>query len=163
MASGIRNLQSFEKAIGRAKARLEGNVTSRYRDFVAKVLHDLALNTPQWSGDLAASWQVVVGKGASAEPNTVTALKHTPMLPRQLAKFKGHDNAVNYAMQRNEFALQSIRWNSNVKIVNTNPTADIIESGITRLRPGNYIPGDIMATATVMAKYNIGRINIKKA
>lgn len=161
MSAGLRNLQSFEKSVGRAKARAEGKVTRRYQEFVAKILKELAANTPQWSGDLAASWEVVVGKDTPASQFGHTDLKQTPPVPRALAKFKGDKAAVEEALQRNAFILLTIRWNSNVRIVNNNPTQYVPGFNEGRLRRGNFIPGDLMAAAYVASRYSTGRTQLK--
>ena len=61
--SMISNLGSFKKTLAYHKRRIKETATQRVQRFTKDVLIDLAKNTPQWSGDLAASWQVVVGEG----------------------------------------------------------------------------------------------------
>lgn len=157
MAAFISNLQTLRHSMDLAKDRIEGTVTDRYRKAVRIVLKDLAANTPQWSGDLAASWQVVVGKGAKAAYPEYTPLKSD--FSRQLApKWKGDGTAVDLALQRAEFDIASIRWNSHVSIVNVSKTLTEGEGGppLTderQLRPGNFIKGDFMAVKYVAHKY----------
>lgn len=153
MATGLVGLEKFAKHIKRIEGKVENHVTDKYKAFTLKILRELAENTPQWSGDLAASWQVVVGKGSEPVPNYSTPLKVIPWksLTRTTAKFKGDDAAVVYAMEYSLGQIQLIRWNSHVKIVNTNPTVAAIEG--KTLRPDNYFKGDVMALHFVANKW----------
>jgi hypothetical protein len=155
--AGVKNLNAFMSAMERAKTNLKSTVTQRYQKFVFLVLQDLALNTPQWSGDLAASWQVVTGAKGSPTPLPATGFKAN--LPGKGYEWpaphqKGDRPAVDYALVNNSFIIESIRWNSKVSIQNINPTQDKLSE--EALRPVNRpeISGDIMAAAYVAARWS---------
>ena len=157
MPALISNLQSFHNSIGYQKARVEHKATAYYRNFVRAVLKDLALNTPQWTGNLAASWQVVVGANAHAEPNLEVEVNPGVQwddLDHTSASFKGEPDAVMACLTWNEGAIQSIRWNSHVAIINTYPDLEAGEIKEEHLRHGNFIAGDIMAVSYVAQLYN---------
>lgn len=148
MGAFITNLSAVKHSINLAKAKLEGTVNSQMRGVATLMLRDLATNTPQWSGDLAASWQVVVG--GDTAPLGETGFKQVPY-QTLYPHFKGDKEAVNFAMQDNAGMLAQIRYNKSISIRNTNPTVDVIEEG--KLRPNNFIPGDFMAVKYVAQKY----------
>lgn len=135
--AGITGLESFRKHIDTLKKNVQGQITLRYRAYVKSMLYDLAVNTPQWSGDTAASWQVVAGKGSQAE-SVKSGLKVTPWRSlRGNEKQMGDMEAVNLAMQRNEGNIAAIKWNSHVSIVNNNPAMRLMVEGKVLLRDVN--------------------------
>lgn len=145
----ISNLNAVKHSINLVKAKLEGEVNSQMRGVVGLILQDLATNTPQWSGDLAASWQVEVS-GESA-PIGESGLKQDPY-EYPAPHFKGDREAVDITMANNAGMLSQIRYNKQISIVNNNPTVDaIVTEG--QLRPNNFIPGDFMAVKYVAQKY----------
>ena len=155
----ITNLASFKRTVANLKEQVKGTATSRYQNFVTAVLTDLAKNTPQWSGDLAASWQVVVGRGSTPDARNMF-IKSVPY-ERPAPHSKGDMEAVNVALNFNREAIGSIRWNSIVSLANSNRTVGEIrvKGGDAWLRPANRpsIPGDIMAVAFVAHKYSTKR------
>lgn len=153
----ITGLESFRNTLKQANAAAQGQATAVYRKQVRAILKDLAASTPQFSGDLAASWQVVVGKGAVPEDKGYTNLKDT-VEPGQEPHFKGDKAAISYALAANSYRLEQIRWNSVVSIANVSSTLTGGEGDKPLqeidLRPGNFIPGDFMAVRYVAAKYS---------
>lgn len=153
----VSNLQAFRNSIKSAKGRLDGTVTDRYRKFVRQILKDLALQTPQWSGDLAASWQIV--SGAGQVPLTLAATPFKVENFRSIEpKQKGDRAAVNYALQANEFVLKSLRYNSIVSIQNTNSTLNELTEEELRKVNRPTIPGDMLAIKQVAAKWSTKKI-----
>lgn len=110
--------------------------------------------TPQWSGNTAASWRI--------ELNYLPTVDHVPPEPDwrsvEDVKFKGDTEAWEYAKSVNRRHLDAIVYNSKISIVNNAPYADTLATDPSvkyRLRKGNFIPGDVMAVQTVVAKYNL--------
>lgn len=158
MVAMVKGLQGFQHTVMAARARAQGHITARYQRLVRDMLKDLAKNTPQWSGDLAASWQVMVG----ANNQVATDPGYTYLKDEVAAvdpKWKGDKAAVEHALQVNRDAIAKIRYNSHVSIQNVSQTLTEGDRGDNpldekSLRPGNYIPGDVMATALVASKYS---------
>lgn len=152
----VSNIKSVTDSLRASQARANDIITHRYQNLVRKMLKDLASHTPQWSGDLAASWQVLVGRdNQTAHDKGYTTLK----TDLGSVKFIGDPAAVTYAVTYNEPAIQRIRWNSVVSIQNASKTlvGDMAEGNPPLseewLRDGNFIPGDFMAVNFVAAKY----------
>ena len=168
----VSNLQAFKHSLEAVDARLKNGYTKAYQAHVTKMLKDLVLNTPQWSGDLAASWQVVVGSKAQAVPHGYTMLKDTAYMtkPQEGADRKsiGDTGAWGLAYANNMEAIASIRWNSHVSIQNVSKTLTVgnpdghplVDEG--QLRPGNFIEGDFMAVQYVAMKYVDSDLSISR-
>lgn len=148
----VNGLERYHEKVQLAKLRAQGKITAHYHKLVTNVLKDLSQHTPQWSGDLAASWQVVVGARSVGISSNTTSLKVHPW--QALVRHPNHmgdPEALAYALDANSQAIESIRWNSKVSIVNTNPTQYKLSE--PELRDGNFVPGDIMWTAHAVLKY----------
>ena len=70
----------------------------------------------------------------------------------------GDKDALNYAIAQSNYALSSINYNSVISIRNWSPTSEKVDNtdntiGGKLLRPGNYIPGDLLAINAVRLKY----------
>jgi len=130
------------------------------RDKTKQVLTELVLNTPQWSGDLASSWKIThasygFATGERAAYGPLKEIPHNTI--ESLAKWKGDTQALEYALADNVEALRTVKYNSRITYVNSSPTAGMIYSGMIqeeKLRPGNYIPGDILAVAHTKNKFS---------
>lgn len=156
----ISNLSDFKNTINAAKGRIDGTVTKRYRALVTNILKDLAQYTPQATGDLAASWQVVVGASQEAHDLGPTPFRPVRGTFMPAVYQMGSKPARDYTLAINEFVIQSIRWNSKVSIQNANPTAQEIDP--SRLRPGNFVVReDFMALSLVAARYSRRGMTLK--
>lgn len=161
----ITGLDSFKKSLEAAKARQLGQINASYRKFVIDILSELVLNTPQWSGDLAASWRVKVeGSSTRVGGSEYTPFKSKPR-ERPAPHFRGDEAALAYALAVNQEVIDSIRYNSRVTIYNDNKTAEIISTPWMQelwLRPNNFIEGDVMAIAHTISKYNNAHISLRE-
>lgn len=153
-------LFGVNKAILKTKKqreRLKNGATNYVKDTVRKVLKELVLNTPQWTGNTAASWAIHVTGGTLAGHPTVF---YTEGWEDAIPRFKGDPQAWAVARQENMRSFEAIRWNSKIKIINNAPFADELATmtdaeASKLLRPNNYIRGDVMAVQTVAMKYKM--------
>lgn len=125
------------------------------RRLTKRILTELVLLTPQWTGNTAASWKVVT---SSVSPNTGHSRLYREDWQNVNSKFMGDREALQIALAENAEALNSIRYNSKIKIINVAPFADELATDPhieKQLRTGNFIPGDVMAVKTVTAKYRV--------
>ena len=58
----IKGLNTFITKTEKQKAQIKQKASTFVRGKVLLVLKDLVNQTPQWSGDLAGSWKVMVGE-----------------------------------------------------------------------------------------------------
>lgn len=139
--------------------RLKNGATNYVKDTVRKVLKDLVLNAPQWSGNTAASWAIeVTGGSATGHPTELYRANWREVDDR----LKGHPQAWAVARQNNVRSFNAIRWNSKIKLVNKAPFAaelatltDAEIEAREKRRPNNYTRGDAMYLETVAMKYKL--------
>jgi len=156
----IRGIESQLRSTEAALARQLGTLNQAYRLFIEKLLVELVVNTPQWSGDLAASWIVLAeGKSSRSGSTEATGFKSTPYV-RPAPHTRGDLPALQFAIMNNADVLASIRYNTRVTIYNENPTAFKIVGQEHKLRLANFIPGDVMAIAHTISKFNHGHISL---
>jgi hypothetical protein len=138
------------------QAQIKNGAANFVRGQTKKILKDLVLNTPQWSGNTAASWQIETPSSELKYYDTKLAVEDWQEL--NPAFFKGHLEAWRVALANAQPALKSIRYNSRISIQNTAPYADelaTLPESELKLRKGNYIKGDVMAVALVSTKYRL--------
>ena len=158
----IKGLNTFITKTEKQKAQIKQKASSFIRKKVTSVLKDLVNQTPQWSGDLAGSWIVLVGAGSQefGAKYYYSGLKEeylgyfTDITP----KWMGDKEALNYALQKAQGPLNRIAYNSVISIVNSSPTSKLVDNkndtiGGKSLRPGNYLPEELLAINAVRLKY----------
>ncbi len=159
-------LNTYKKKTEAQKALIKSKATDLVRRRTREVLRFLVLNTPQFSGNTAASWRIDLNY---KEANRSVSALYDGSLdeifaeggykePKEGLRLIGDEGAWKEALRMNEAHFRAIRWNANVSIVNVSSVADGLESGDIAeetLRPGNYIPGDVMAVKTAALKFNL--------
>ena len=146
----LTGLESYIKRLRAARPALDVKVTQAYRNFVEEVFTDIVKNTPQFSGDTASNWKIVFGKwGSTYEP--YPGKGNTPY---DDAKQRGHETAVNHALERNLYRLPTLRWNQKVRIVNETPITSDLENERVYIRPVNLVNGKVQMVAYAKAKYS---------
>lgn len=153
----VDNLRRFQLSIQAERARLEKNVTQAYRDFVAKAFQDLLMHTPQYSGQLAASWHILLTNDAVPSQPGWYKKGHTGRFygntfePGEM----GDGEAVAEAWDRESPKIDRIRWNTNVSFANSDPNAGAIQANALEppLRPVNLVNGAVAMAAYVRQKY----------
>lgn len=162
----LSGLNKYRKKTEKEKARVKQGAANYIRNNVKLVLKDLVLNTPQWSGNTAASWRIDLNyMPASESPSKLWVPDWNFLNPQSdeyqgtPPSFIGDKDAWTVAKAEAQAPLKAIRYNSVVRIVNTSPYAGELASSPEaelELRKGNYIPGDVMAINYVTAKYKLG-------
>lgn len=154
---GIYGVNALRAKIVKTKAKVGETATNFVKRKTTEILTELVNNTPQFTGDLAASWTVVTNSfsplyGYSPLKDDVGNYN----LSEYPAKFKGDKEALRIALAVNSSILASIKYNTIISIQNTSPTAVKLQTGAIRegqLRPGNFIPGDVLAIKHTLNKF----------
>lgn len=150
---GINKYMQKSKA---QQAQIKNGAANFVRGQTRKILRDLVLNTPQWSGNTAAMWQIGTPSAPVSYENTHLAKDDWWSIRPE--SFKGDTEAWKVALANAQPALKSIRYNSTITIQNTAPYSDelaTLPEEELKLRKGNYIRGDVMAVAFATAKYKL--------
>lgn len=163
----IKGLDDFKRKLNMDRLRLERRVTKAIQNLVWDVFTDLVVHTPQWSGNMAANWFIVLGSDPSPEPVPYNVGKSWPvtvdMLRNGFSPYKqGDAEAVNASMSREYSKVKRIRWNSKVRLVNPVDYADKVEGGDseTPIREVNFT-GNYRRVALetyINVKYNNPRV-----
>lgn len=160
----VDGLRRFQMSIQAQKARAEGKVTVKYKEFVSKVFADLVVHTPQWSGHLASNWNVLLTNEPMPAVNTWYKKDSTG----SGSKFEyrpaaiGDGEAVHAAIDRANAQLEKIRWNTKVTFANPVEYADEVEQNPGALRPANLVMGKDVMVNYITSKYSRGEVLIGK-
>lgn len=159
----IRGLSGFTRSVQGVKARAEGQITKKYKAFVTEVFEDLVMRTPQWSGNLAANWQVRLTNEGPASKHSWYKKGHTGGFSDDTYNSVklGDGEAPMAAIQAAIPQINKIRWNSRVRIENPVAYADLVSDGLgprgRELRP-EHVPPFEMMMYYIVNKYNRGEI-----
>lgn len=153
MVMEVRNLRQFLNGVVAERARLEGSVTKKYQQFVTKVFKDLVSHSPQWSGHLAANWNVLLTNETtpSVYPWKVDDYSR-PVFQM------GDPAAINFALNRAKAKIKSMRWNTKITFANPVPYASEIEDDPSKLRPVNLVSGQVVLARYIAQKYSRGNV-----
>lgn len=145
----VTGLNTWKRKTEAAKRRIRTSATKYVQNQVRKVYVDALRVTPQWSGSTVWNWTVATSAGEAGYSARFKVSNWRSITPKQA----GHPTAINAALKNEEEMIQRIRWNSNVYLVNKDPTMALIEEGKVKLRPENLIPGGMGVKAYLKAKY----------
>lgn len=160
--SGIELLQKKIRSIPE-KAKKSSTALLKHRTW--RVLQELVLNTPQWSGATAASWVVEI-KAYPASKYHYTAAENelkdaVDWFNQSKVRRIGDLSAYLVAKESNYERIASIRYNSKISITNMSPIADELATNPDfELRPGNFLPGDYLAIKHTVTKFKNLRSDI---
>lgn len=153
MVMEVRNLRQFLNGVVAERARLEGKVTQKYQQYVTKVFKDLVSHSPQWSGHLAANWNVVLTNDSAPGVYPWKVDDYSRPVFQM-----GDPAAIGFALGRAEPKIKSMRWNTKVTFVNPVPYASEIEDDPGRLRPVNLVSGQVVLARYIAQKYSRGNV-----
>ena len=179
MFVSLKGLNAFVSKTKKQQAQIKRGAANYVRAVAKEVLVTLAENTPQWTGNTAAAWRIDISN-APASFFTYEVFNREPWqtyrnedkVPGSMLDsvviidpyFKGDDPAVNFALKENARALALIKYNSKIRIVNMEPYSSVLATSKEaeyKLRPGNYIEGDVMALRLTEAKFKFRAKNVK--
>lgn len=141
----ILNLESFCNAIDQEIDAAEAEFERTYRAYVKGLLLTAASSSPQWSGNFAANWRLSFFDSGYVYEPFMTDAPYQSTHPLDTVRFRGDPYAVMEALQRNASFLSSLTLYEDSYLVNNTPYGpevaqnQLAESGLTFLRPGNYI------------------------
>jgi hypothetical protein len=176
MHVGIKGLNAWVIKTNKQKDRIKKKATDYVKFKATQVLRAAVLNTPQWTGQTAASWELVID-GGSPFFNSLhkdSRPYEFPLSQRRFnpsVRFKGNAKTYVEAKNHNEMFYMGVKWNSKISLVNSSPRAGWLVAGQGEtiksdhisdykdvipewyLRPGNFIPGDVMALQYLQNKF----------
>lgn len=162
------NASALKMSLAKLQAvrkKVQDTADGRYRQKIFYAIELAARVSPQFSGDFASNWNIVVdgnmpvykplpGSGVGTMPRT----RLDGSTSYQLAAHKAGDSeAVSVALHRAAAQLRGVTVKSKVHIVNatelhTDGTRMIGPDGAVNLRGDNIIPGHVRIESYVRAR-----------
>ena len=119
--------EKFFADLDKAVIELEAYVVDQYRTFCYGVFYHLVSETPQWTGNAAANWNVSTGSPDTessdwvlqlAEENPESEAHKYPVMPGGPFR-KGHEQAVAMALAANDTVFPGILLTDKVFLANS--------------------------------------------
>lgn len=143
-------IAKIHAGIAAKKVYAETKTLNHIKKTCANLLYDAALASPQWSGDYASNWNIVTGSFASYNGQ----LKVIPWQAlRGNEKSRGDDIAVDIAVDRGMSAIDSIKLDSKIRLVNPAPVAADLEAQKIQIRPVNKLDPDVSVVSYLKMRY----------
>lgn len=154
LAIKVSGLNQLLLKLDRHKLRVQKSIAKAKVDLATRVFTDVVEGSPQWSGNLAANWDIEVG-ASKASYSPIAGYSVTDW--NKGDKYEaGHPLAVSMAMS-NLGKLSEVKWNSKINVVNYTPYGPEVEAGNgpngRPIRPENYVYGQIAMVAYAMMKH----------
>ena len=131
------------------KAHAEQKATNHIQKICANLLYDAAMASPQWSGDYASNWRIVTDSLPGYDPQLKVKNWQSVEDPFQM----GDDLAVSIAVDRGRGAIDKIRWNLPIYLINATPVADLLDAGQVNLRPVNKLSPEMSVVSYLKMNY----------
>lgn len=135
--------------IAAKKAYVEEKATNHIQKICANLLYDAAMASPQWSGDYASNWRIVTDSIPGYDPQLKVKNWQSVEEPFQM----GDDFAVSIAVDRGRGAIDKVRWNMPIYLVNVTPVADLLDAGQVNLRPVNKLSPEMSVVSYLKMNY----------
>jgi hypothetical protein len=130
----LRNKREFKTKLKLIEQRIKERAGLHVKRQVTKILELVLHESPQYSGDFAANWRVSVNGGGTG----YSEIQYKQGLDEAFAagdlsismlRQAGHPDAINIARDAAQDDLNSLKWNSIVRLVNSAPIAPQIATG----------------------------------
>ncbi len=142
-------IAKIQAGIEAKKVYAEEKATNYVKKICANLLADAATASPQWSGDYASNWRIVTDSLPGYDPQ----LKVKPWQSVEDPYEMGDDLAVSIAVDRGRGAIDKIRWNMPIYLVNATPVADLLDAGQVNLRPVNKLSPEMSVVSYLKMNY----------
>lgn len=156
---GKNNINALTAMTERQRKQVKQKANIYVRGKVVEVLKAALKVSPAWSGNYAYNWQIEHAATGKADYQKTFKVEDWRLLQKPWRVMNKGDKGL---MQRNlqslnKEAIDSIKYNSKIKLVNYAPVAEMIEQNQVKLRPESAIPGDAGVMSYLKAKYKFIR------
>ena len=119
----MRGADAFKKKLKRTMKFVEDDLSKKHRGLALKILTDLVVHTPQWSGNLAANWTIGSGKyGEISGYSKSDWFNQDPFV-------RGDDPAVASVLGSELNKLSRLTYKNPITITNKTAYASEVEAG----------------------------------
>lgn len=158
----------------KARAKVQRSATELVRYRVQLVLQAAVRVSPQWSGNYAVNWTIETNQTGAAshsqflkvdpwwalqwwdtgvDGKTKADKHYSARVGQGVARAAGDAEAAEWSRAFNEKLIKGLKWNTNIRLVNKAPAADLMESGGVSLRQVNKVHGTAGIVTYLRAKY----------
>lgn len=132
----IKNLNPYLKKLRADREKLKTTPQKYVRAAVLKAFKIVLRESPQYSGDFAANWNIEtratgstpyfeIGRKGELE-DKILKLGPKDEEYKSMLRYAGHPEAIAEALQRAQTVLPTIKWNSKIFFTNRTPIAGAI-------------------------------------
>lgn len=131
----IENLGAFCEGIDKWIDDVETLAEGTLRGLAAQAFRYMVYGTPEWTGNLTASWRLTVGNPAVGyAPSIWKDLPFAGAAPEPYSRAQFNDAAIRYALSIASGELAFVRLGAPVYITNTAPYAADVQNDIVGYR-----------------------------
>lgn len=158
----VENLAEVMMGIDQWVEAVEDLADTTFRGLTAKAFRYILEGTPEWTGDLVASWRITIGAPASGYTPTIfkeAELGGLVINPEPFSRVTPNHAAVQYALSIAKGQLAFVTLGTEVYISNPSPYAQQVEdnqkaSGNSFIRPVNLVNGRVEMVHAAADKFN---------
>lgn len=144
------DLPAFELALSLELARLDREITEKFRGWTVTLFKELVYGSPQWSGDLTANWRYSVNAPDFTYVPIPNKVEGSQFWSKADVYQRGAEPAVGMALA-NLAAAPKPTWRDTVYISNSTPIAADVEDRRVAIRPVNLVNGEVAMIEFVVA------------
>jgi hypothetical protein len=149
----LRGADAFQASLSTMVAQVEEHVSTEFAKWTMRIFTDLALSTPQWSGDTAANWNYSVQIPDGTYRPIVGKAVMWPWNPAFPPRQRGAWAAVWTALDRAK-EVTPPRYDQKVYFTNNTPIAPRLEAESVYVRPINLIGEHVAMAHYIAAKWS---------
>ena len=142
-------IAKIQAGIEAKKSYVEQKATNHIQKICDNLLYDAAMASPQWSGDYASNWRIVTDSLPGYDPQLKVKNWQSIEDPFQM----GDDLAVSIAIDRGRGAINKIRWNMPIYLVNTAAVSNLLDAEQVNLRPVNKLSPEMSVVSYLKMNY----------
>lgn len=145
-------IDTFLAEVEREQLAFNNQISLRFREWVRAIFYDIVELTPQWSGNLAANWNISTSSLGNPE-ETIPAKAYMWPLPLYVEPHKrGDPEAVGISKAR--FDDAEFGYSNQVYIYNPVEIAPAVEAQSIHIRGVNLVDGRVAMIAHAYAVHS---------
>ena len=142
----------FLSALQVEQKAFNSQVSAKYRQWVSVIFNDIVELTPQWSGNLAANWNISTDGESASEVTIPQKAYMWPLAPYVEPFRRGDPGAVGISKARFDSII--FGYSEQVYIYNPTEIAQAVEDHSIYIRGVNLLDGRVAMIAHARAFYS---------
>lgn len=155
--TGIEDISGFIQQLDRAVLELDQGISREFERWTKNVVFkQIVTTTPQWTGDLATSWNYSVHQPDETYSPIPNKVESREVWSKADVYQRGAEPAVSAALHKADGVHPS--WRDVVYIHNPAPIAEQVENLRVLIRPVNLVDGRVAMVQYYVDKFNRGEL-----